>query len=852
MKYMDSVFVEELSNEATLVVPHVYAAARVEAAFASQQRAAGHGSFATPSILTVEGWVHRLWQQAAERSEESLISRAQSLCLWEQIVAANDSSVPLLGATQAARWAARAWRDLQHFAVDPATVAGPADTRTFLGWAHEYRQRLADEGWIDFDEALKRLAGTAPPANARVIIWMSGAAPTPLLAELPARLAARSWPIQVLADAADASRAARVVLADEAAELAAAASWAREQVTAGARHIALVVPELQRRREEIRSVLGHELGTGIGLPGVHFAGGEPVLDLPALGAALTALELADGSSDFGTVGRFLRSPFIAACAGDDAAAVAVEAELRRAPAHHWNLLRSLAEPGFRARLKRRHAGLAERLGQAAALVGDTGRPRPVSHWAEVWQRYLAALGWPAGLPVDRQAEMLRLWQDLLAELAALSPLLPPLEQGAALAQLQRVAARLRYGRQRAATAAIDVVGGMADLGPAHDGVWIMGLDRDQWPPRPQPNPFLPLKLQRASGMPDADAGQARRAAEQAWQFAQRSTAWLVASWPATRHEEATQPSRLLAALPDLPTPAARARPEPRATETVPDPAPPLRGKRIPGGTRGLRAQSNCPLRAFLELRLGARELDRPTRGVAPWQRGVLAHRALELLYTPVRGSADLARGLPDAARIGAVVEQAVRDQLGSVRGLQARVVALEAARLRQRITAFIEKERQRPAFKVVGLELRRTITLADRTVEARLDRLDEDAEGRLMVMDYKTGEAKPGAWLKPRPSDVQVPLYVLAVGPSVGAALIVDLKSEMPRYRGLWASSLKLPGRSVLGELSLDELAGHWRAELTQLAGELAAGDARLLPDRPGDAQGSYAPATRIYQWLAP
>jgi probable DNA repair protein len=683
-------------------------------------------------------------------------------------------------------------------------------------------------------------------------MWLSGATPTPLLAELPAGLAALGWPIQVLPEVAAAGRAARVMLADEAAELAAAARWARDRLTAGAQQIALVVPELERRRDEIRSELGHHLGSQTGLPAVHFAGGEPVLDLPALGAALTALELAQGSSDFGTVSRFLRSSFIGACASDVPAAVALEAELRRAPAHHWNLLRGLAEPGFRARLTRRHPGLAESLARAAAALDDSGGARPVSRWAELWQRYLAALGWPAGLPAEPQAEMLRLWQDLLAELAALNPVLPPLGQAAALAQLRRVAARLRHRRQSMELAAIEIVGRMADLGPDHDGVWIMGLDRDQWPPRPQPNPFLPLKLQRACGMPDADAGAARRAAEQAWQFARRSTSLLVASWPATRHEEATQPSRLLASLPDLPRPVRRERPKPPLAETVPDPAPPLSGKHIPGGTRGLALQSNCPLRAFLELRLGARELDRPTRGVAPWQRGVLAHRALELLYSSIRGSTDLAGGMPDAAQIDAVIKQAVRDQLGSVRGLQARVVALEAARLSRRISAFMEQERQRPAFQVAGLELRQTITLADHTIEARLDRLDQDAGGQLMVMDYKTGEARPGAWLKPRPADVQVPLYVLAVGSSVGAALIVDLKSEPPRYRGLWVSSLKLPGRSALGELSLDNLSRQWRAELTQLAAELAAGDARLLPDRPGDAQGSYAPATRIYQWLAP
>ena len=95
-------------------------------------------------------------------------------------------------------------------------------------------------------------------------------------------------------------------------------------------------------------------------------------------------------------------------------------------------------------------------------------------------------------------------------------------------------------------------------------------------------------------------------------------------------------------------------------------------------------------------------------------------------------------------------------------------VAMEKERLRQRIHALLEQERRRRSFRVVGVELRRTVSLAEHTIEARLDRLDEDDQGRMIVIDYKTGAARPSAWLQPRPEDVQVPLYTLAVGAVVG------------------------------------------------------------------------------------
>ncbi len=354
-------------------------------------------------------------------------------------------------------------------------------------------------------------------------------------------------------------------------------------------------------------------------------------------------------------------------------------------------------------------------------------------------------------------------------------------------------------------------------------------------------------------MPQADVTQARLAAERAWRYARDVSSELVASWPAVRHEEATRPSWMLQDLPEYhPSARTAAGPAP-ASEllVIPDPAPPLAGRHLPGGTRGLRAQSNCPLRAFLEMRLGARELDEPTRGLAPWRRGLLAHRALELLYTGIRSSADLGAAVDLRARVRGAIQRAAREQLGPrLRGVQRRVMELERARLAQRIDSLLTVERNRAAFSVSGVELRRSIAVAGITIEARLDRLDTDAEGRLIVIDYKTGAARPAAWLQARPADVQVPLYVLAVGAQTGAAVIVDLKSNPPRYRGLWDPQLNLPGRNSLGSWTLDELTRHWRHEITLLVEEMAAGDARLMPDRPATAQGAFAPVTRIYERL--
>jgi hypothetical protein len=47
-------------------------------------------------------------------------------------------------------------------------------------------------------------------------------------------------------------------------------------------------------------------------------------------------------------------------------------------------------------------------------------------------------------------------------------------------------------------------------------------------------------------------------------------------------------------------------------------------------------QAACPFRAFVELRLGAEDLEVPVPGLDARQRGTLIHAALEVFWTEVR------------------------------------------------------------------------------------------------------------------------------------------------------------------------------------------------------------------------
>jgi RecB family exonuclease len=134
----------------------------------------------------------------------------------------------------------------------------------------------------------------------------------------------------------------------------------------------------------------------------------------------------------------------------------------------------------------------------------------------------------------------------------------------------------------------------------------------------------------------------------------------------------------------------------------------------------------------------------------------------------------------------------------------------------------------------------------------RIDRVDELADGTLAILDYKTGERSTTAqWLGPRLRDVQVPMYASHLGAAVAAAVIVRLAPGEARYSGFWPEGA-FPGRAAkAAHADLAAQLAAWRAQLAELAVELAGGDTRVFADDHEDAAGAYAPLTRVFEQLA-
>jgi ATP-dependent helicase/nuclease subunit B len=259
-----------------------------------------------------------------------------------------------------------------------------------------------------------------------------------------------------------------------------------------------------------------------------------------------------------------------------------------------------------------------------------------------------------------------------------------------------------------------------------------------------------------------------------------------------------------------------------------------------GGTRLLELQSLCPFRSFAELRLQARQVPQPQPGVDPRVRGQMLHRALELFWRSMRDSATLTRRGRDDARalvhecVQAAIEQVVARLPASIGAASLRRERVRAERLMGQL---IDWEVTREPFTTQALESDQLYAIAGAMLQLRIDRIDRLGDGRLLVIDYKTGQAEKIDALAERPTQPQLPAYAMAAGDDVAAVVALYLGREGLKLRGLADRPGRLQARGIEvvpgGELAWPPLLRLWRGRLEHLVREFLDGHAAVQP-QPG------------------
>lgn len=886
-----------LQAGATVITPNRRLARALKAAIDQARLAAAQADqaaavWAAADVLPWSAWLARSFDEArlaqpqADPRDPDLLSPLQQQVLWERVIA-DSPALPMLRHPDAiAQTAAEAWSLLHEHAAASllGRGAGPAlneDQDAFRTWAREFARRSRALNAITADELPAWLAAAVDarrwqPAARCVLAGFDRISPAQqrLLDALRAAGVTMDSAPEIDADAP--AMPIRVACADGRAQWRTVAAWARARLAADPQaRIGIVVPDLGAQRAALVGALTDALAPALRLSPqaqdralaarpFNLSLGQPLAETPLVASALALLDLLVGPIDIARAGTLLRSPYLA---GGDAA----QAEWSR----RAQLDRRLRDDG-------RWQVTLDSLRRAAGRIDDDGQPRsdaaprlaqslaaidarlaalrgrratlprqPVSAWIALLFDLLHTAGFPGARTLDSvEFQTFTRWREVMASLGTLDALLGAVTLAEVIARLRRAAADTLF-QPESDDVPVQVLGMLEAAGLAFDHLWVANLSDDRWPPEPQPNPLLPLALQRAWQQPAAAAELSLARAQRQMAGWAAASGELVYSHPLLDGDRPLAPSPLIRAVPagdpDAPLllPVAQRLQRGVPLQPLDDAlAPPVVHDALQRGGTGVFAdQSACAFRGFATHRLHATPLAAPAPGLDALSRGIVLHLTLQAFWQGLDSQRAL-RALDDAAlhaRVATAADHAL-DELARDHPdlLGPRLRALEHERLLRAVHAWIDVEDQRPPFSVLTVEAGREVVIGGLRVALRPDRVDRLDDGSLVVIDYKTGQCTRASWLDERPDAPQLPLYATAFardGERVGAIAFAQLRPGETRAIAVAASDAAFADARpvaddevLIAQPGWAGLMADWSALLERLAADFCAGVATVAP----------------------
>lgn len=808
---------ETIQQGGTLVVPSRQRAHAARLAHAAAELDRGHRVWKSPDILTTEAWLIReIEKRARTTAIPRLLSPAEEWLLWRQCTAAATGDLDLVNRGALSENLRRSAALAADYQIDlrklkDAGCAEPGLLRDVQRAFDERCEALGAATVASITPQLHEAVRSQSGADAGPLVFAGFTEVTPRMAALGAQ--------KRTSGRAAASSPSAVVAADEWEELEAIAEWCKRQVEhrPNAR-VLVILPGSPGMRERLATLIRQAIAPTEWLETeateslVVVEGGKPLPQIPAIRHALSTLSWLSGQpAEFEDFSEWLRAPYWTTVLAASRARLDVWIRER---GQMRLRLRELASTlrGAPASCADASKDLTDRIAAGAAKLGDaSASPR---EWSSRFGQALTAFGWPGDRPRTSgdQQSILR-FHELLDEFGQLATAFTSMSRDTALQCLTDLATRTAF-QPADEDPTVTVSSTLADPVVQYDGLWVAGLHSEAFPQPVQPDPFLPLGVQVAAGIPAASA--VGRLAEahaliQAWRA---SADELVLSAPARSEDLELLPSPLLA---QWMAPASRpvGGPQVQSTawlphrmhrngllESMEDSSGPTWNisQPLPSGTRSLELQNDCPFRAFAELRLGSRPLDAPEPGIGADLRGNLLHASLRELWRRLGDSrALLARSEEALATdIAECVAEAAKETFAltdTATGANAHPPALarEIRRTVRLIGELCTLERGRAPFHVEGTEFQSTLKIAGGELRLRIDRIDALESGGRAILDYKSGRPTTADWYGDRPSHPQLLAYLAALGDDVVAMATVNVTAREVRFDGIAESPKLLP-----------------------------------------------------------
>ncbi len=849
----------------------------------------GATQWQAPQITTLSDWLNTIIESAILLGEidaasvpTATLNATQEGLLWEQSIQhalKANAAIDLFDTSGLASAAIEANRLLTEWHLQVDIDNATEETQQFMQWREHFQglckqanvlEAVRYETWQI--TCLQRDAGQMPEKIQLAGFDRIHPNTKRLIQALETRgVAVSMYPLTL----PEPQALTHVVMDDQDAECRAAVAWAQTQLAQNPHaKLAIVVPELEALRAKLSHLLDDVFHPEAAAPALaeiarcyDFSLGVALATLPIITTALNLLRFAWNKQQIlqTDLATLLHSVYWSASQQESDARAKLDARMRQ------QLPLSVKNHRYLRFLH--HACEGEHALQLPALIEDSQelmrfaqehtRMQSTAVWAETFKSLLEATHWQGERSLSsHEYQAVQSFEKVLQQLASLDPLVGKMRASEAIKRLTQLCKAQIFQPERKNQAAIQVMGMLEATAEPLDAMWVMGMNDHVWPPISRHNALLPADLQRQASTPNASSEVQMAFAQEIHQRLIKSAKQVTFSSAAKDGERALRASPLMQAIPTLETPPkiASTLAETLAQNATQDwqwlddnQAPPVSaGEHISGGTSLLKAQAICPAWAFYQYRLHARKLSEPVNGLDVMERGNLVHAVLAK-YWQGHNAAYLQDSIPEMLRVDLFsISQAVLETFNTERdgAFSDTFLSLEAERLSKLVFAWlIEVEMLRPqGFEVQACEQEHTIEIEEISIKLIIDRVDTLDDGRLFVMDYKTGrQLDYKNWAQPNITEPQLPIYAAFIlqmqdedTSEIGAVCYAKVRAADHAFIGIAATDELVQGAVVFddkrGRKIFDEtnfpdwqsIVAHWKSTITATAISLKSGDATV------------------------